>query len=599
MCGIVGICNTAGNNVVPDVIEALNIMEYRGYDSVGLSGFINDRIVTSKSVSSIDDLKHKAQDMYSSIAIGHNRWATHGAVNETNCHPHSTEHVSLVHNGIIENYQEIKQDLISKGIDCCTKTDTEVVLKLLNYLLQIYDIDTALNLMLNRLLGNFAIVIILKQKQDAIFFLRKSFSPLLISRFDDGFILASDSMVIRKYSSQMICIQDDYYGHIDSNRLIIKNCKGKELPYKFEPIVTERYNPNKTGYDSFLIKEISEQPNVIAKTIRFLNKHLKWSTVTKLFEQCQYINIVACGSSYHSAMVAKYWFEEFTDYRVNIDVSSEFRYRKIRKGENIISIFISQSGETADTLLALLYAKEAKHTVIGVTNVIGSSIARSAHFVIPTRSGVEISVASTKVFTAQLITMFLFVLKLHADQSLYDHYVKILQDTPNNVRSIIKNMEHYLDKVIESFHNIKSFIFTGRNILYPIALEGALKFKELSYLQATGIATGELKHGTLALVDNSTLTIVLANNNHLLDKIYSNIQEVSSRNGNLIVICDERDYAKFLNITQNIILLPSVDPMLQPLYNIIPLQMIAYRFALSQDLNVDKPRNLAKSVTVE
>ncbi|MCS7184469.1 MAG: glutamine--fructose-6-phosphate transaminase (isomerizing) [bacterium] len=604
MCGIFGY---AGNKEIKKIIiESLKRLEYRGYDSSGIAFNSNGVIIRKRTQGKVQELEKliKTDQINSKIGIGHIRWATHGAPSEENAHPHTDENetVCVVHNGIIENYNEIKKNLNSKF---SSQTDTEVIAHLiakskgLTALEKIY-------LAFSKLKGSWACAIIFKDEPEKVYF-SKNEAPLIIGIGENENFLASDIPAILPYTRKIIVLEDREYGFITKDTYEIYK-DGEKIEKSITTIDWDITKAEKGGYKHFMLKEIFEQPQVIIDTLRGrtsimeLEDNLNAIGITKdeimNFESAY---ITACGTSYHAGMIGKYIIEELVGSSVNIDIASEFRYRNFTPNKNSILIAISQSGETADTIAAVRKAKSLGMKTLGVINVIGSTIARECHYKIYTRCGPEIGVASTKAFTGQVIVLYLIALyaalirkNLTVDQ--FDFYINELLKLPHLVNEVL-NSSKKIRELAKKFVKKTSFLYLARHLNYPIALEGALKLKEISYIHAEGYAAGEMKHGPIALIDEDMPVFIVATNSRVIDKIISNIEEVKARGGITIVLTDVKE--KLEKLSDYIIQVPSTIEFFQPIVNIIPMQLFAYYIADFKGNDVDQPRNLAKSVTVE
>ncbi len=608
MCGIVGY--VGDGNTTNVLLDSLESLEYRGYDSAGIALICNDSLRVIKSYGRIANLKAKVSPtLLATVGIGHTRWATHGKPSETNAHPHQDcrGDFAVVHNGIIENYQTLKQALIEKGHTFVSETDTEVVAHLLeeNYA---GDPLRALQRTVKELEGSFALAIICKDAQDKIFAAKKD-SPMVIGMGQGQYYLASDVTAFLKHTKQAVFIEDGDIVVMSKEGVIFMDFEGRPVIREIRTIEWELEAAEKAGYEHFMLKEIHEQPKSLRDAISGrLNEltgevDLKELNLTK--KDVQSINrliIVACGTSYHAGLIGKYAIESITDLPVNVEIGSEFRYASNRMGPDTLIVAISQSGETADTIAAVKDAMKKGAKVIAITNVVGSTISREAKNAIYMRSGPEIGVAATKTFTSQLMIMYMLAIFLGnmRDTLNADHAKNMISDLkalPQYAQSAIDN-EEYIMTMARAFPGASSFFFIGRNLNYPIALEGALKLKEISYLFSEGYAAGELKHGPLALITASTPVIAIATRNHTYDKTVSNIKEIKARDASVIAIASESDesIAKLVDL---VIRVPDCSEYVAPLLSAIVLQLFAYYVAVYRGCPVDKPRNLAKSVTVE
>lgn len=628
MCGIVGYVGYKEPSKI--VIDGLRRLEYRGYDSAGIAVHHGENgIDVTRSVGAVEKLdllfSQKVFNEDAKIAMGHTRWATHGVPAEHNAHPHMSMHgtISIVHNGIIENYETLKKKLELEGYEFKSETDTEVLVNWIEYHYNnIYsetdqDLVDAVRLALKDVVGAYAILVLDSHSQQMVA-ARKS-SPLAIGIGDDEFVVASDATPIIEHTRDIVYLEDGQIAVIQLSSLM--NAGNPEI--SFSTVDNEVINPEiervdmeldqieKGGYDTFMLKEIHEQPDTVWNCLRGRltegDKPLMMGGVENVLPQLLRANkifIVACGTSWHAGLVGKTMIENLTRVPVEVDYASEFRYRNpiIKDGDVVISI--SQSGETADTKAAMEMARERGATLFGVVNVVGSSIARMADSGIYTHSGVEIGVASTKAFTGQVTALALIAIKMAKQLgSITDeNYINLktsLSWIPKKIKSILERSEEIF-QIADNYtdERFKDFLFMGRGINFPIALEGALKLKEISYTHAEGYPAGEMKHGPIALIDENCPSVFIAPADKSYDKILSNMQEVKARKGKVLAIVTEGDEA-MSKVADHVIEIPNTDPLLTPLLTVIPLQLISYRIASQRGKNVDKPRNLAKSVTVE
>tara|TARA_Y100000389_G_scaffold8261_1_gene7844 strand:+ start:1216 stop:3093 length:1878 start_codon:yes stop_codon:yes gene_type:complete len=625
MCGIVGYIgqNQGARDVV---IDGLRRLEYRGYDSAGISLKSKDGFKIIKTTGGVDNLYDALpEDLENgNIAIGHTRWATHGIPSQANAHPHVSMHgtISLVHNGIIENYQTLKTQLIKEGYVFKSDTDTEVLVNWIEFQYnKIYaehenDLSNAIRLALKDVVGAYAILVS-ETHYDQMIAVRKS-SPLCIGIGDDEYIIASDASPIIKHTRDIIYLEDDQMAIMSLSGGLSKNpdihildIENELVELDVERVDMELDAIEKGGYDTFMLKEINEQPISVENCLRGRlttgGDALMMGGVENVMPdllRAQKIFIIACGTSWHAALIGKTIIETICRIPVEVDYASEFRYRKpiIKHGDVLMSI--SQSGETADTKAAMEMAKEKGATLFGIVNVVGSSIARMSDSGIYTHSGTEIGVASTKAFTGQLAAITLIAIKMAKQLgSITDeNYLDLkgaLRLIPNKMKSVLSQKEHIF-KIADEYSKpeYKDFLYLGRGINFPIALEGALKLKEVSYVHAEGYPAGEMKHGPIALVDENCPSVFIAPTDKSYDKVLSNMQEIKARGGKVIAIVTEGD-AAMSKIADHVIEIPKTDDLLTPMLTCIPLQLLSYRIAVNLGKNVDKPRNLAKSVTVE
>ena len=611
MCGIVAY---VGKRQASDVIiKGLKRLEYRGYDSAGIAVF-NGGLNVYKKKGKVTDLeKHiKSAALNSHIGIGHTRWATHGEPNDVNAHPHfsASGKLAMIHNGIIENYSSLKKELINKGHNFLSETDTEVFIHFIENIKQEENcsLEEAVRLALTRVVGAYAIVIISADEQNKLVAARKG-SPLVIGVGKDEFFLASDATPIVEYTKEVIYLNDQEVAVISGNQLTVTNTSNLPLTPYIQKVDLELEAIEKGGFDHFMLKEIFEQPRSISDCMRgrldaqagrlvlgglreYLNKLVNADRIL----------IVACGTSWHAGLVAEYFFEEFCRIPVEVEYASEFRYRNpvIREGDVVIAI--SQSGETADTLAAIELAKSRGAIIFGVCNVVGSSIPRTTHAGAYTHAGPEIGVASTKAFTAQLTVLNMIALIVAqkkgsiTEGKLHELLVE-MENIPAKVEQALQ-LNDQIEKNAAIFKDARNFLYLGRGYNFPVALEGALKLKEISYIHAEGYPAAEMKHGPIALIDKEMPVVVIATNDSSYEKIVSNIQEVKARKGRVISVVTEGD-SLIPKMSEFVIEVPAVHEALMPMVSVIPLQLLSYHIAVMRGCNVDQPRNLAKSVTVE
>ncbi len=614
MCGIVGYIGK--KDAYPILIKGLQRLEYRGYDSAGLA-LINDNKELSvyKTKGKVSDLEAFTTDKNTTgnIGIAHTRWATHGEPNQINAHPHysKTKNIALIHNGIIENYADLKKKLQAKGIDFISDTDTEVLVHLIEYIHQRDQSDmlTSVQVALGQVIGAYAIAVIDRQNPDTIIVARKS-SPLVVGIGDDEFFIASDATPIVEYTKQVIYLDNDEIAVIKMGEEIkIKNLDNIDITPKIKEVLLDVGQLEKGGFPHFMLKEIFEQPECLSNCMKGrisidLNS-IKLAAIIDNKEtllKANRIIILACGTSWHSGLIGKYLIENLCDVAVDVEYASEFRYRKSVITEKDVVIAISQSGETADTLAAIELAREKGAFVYGICNSVGSSIPRVTHTGSYIHVGPEIGVASTKAFTGQVTVLTMFALALAKtkgviEETKYLDIIKELSLIPAKINDCLKSNEQIAD-LSKIFTYSKNFIYLGRGYCFPVALEGALKLKEISYIHAEGYPAAEMKHGPIALIDEEMPVVIIATQNSLYEKVISNMQEVKARKGKIIAIVNQED-SKIKEIADYIIEIPSTIECLEPLITSIPLQLLAYHIAVCKGKNVDQPRNLAKSVTVE
>jgi glucosamine--fructose-6-phosphate aminotransferase (isomerizing) len=612
MCGIIGITSRK-NNVVPDILEGLRLLEYRGYDSAGIAvldgkGGIS-RLRASGKLGALEE-RLKSSPLEGRTGIGHTRWATHGAATEANAHPHATGRVAMIHNGIIENFQEIKAELQGLGHVFESETDSEVAVRLMSQSLdEGMSPEEATAAILKRLEGAFALVFLFAGMPDLLIGARRG-SPLAVGYGDDGVCLGSDAMAVGPLSGGISYLEDDDWVVVRGNRVTVRDASGGEVdrPVKrLDPLF--RFNLGKSGYQHFMQKEIFEQPQVTGDTLKTLlepsgGKLTLPADLPFDIAASERLNIVACGTSYYAAMVGKHWIERLARVPVDIDVASEFRYRDPVLSPGGVSIFISQSGETADTLAALRYAKKAGQKTLGIVNVKESSIDREADGSLLTLAGPEFGVASTKSFTAQLTLLAALAINIAAKKGILkpkeeSRLIRLLLETPAVMAEILSRGGEISRISREIVADARDVLFLGRGAAYPLAMEGALKLKEITYIHAEGYPAGEIKHGPIALVDRDVPVVILAPTDELFPKMVSNLEEVSAREGRVVFIGDSRGRDKIKTPLAGSVVIQRVDPFVIPLVYALPVQLLAYHAAVFKGTDADQPRNLAKSVTVE
>lgn len=611
MCGIVGYVGHRDAQQV--IIKGLKRLEYRGYDSAGIA-LLNKGLNVYKKKGKVSELEEylKGKDLTSKIGIGHTRWATHGEPNDINAHPHysASGKLAIIHNGIIENYSSLKQELINKGHRFTSETDTEVLIHFIEDIQENNNcsLDEAVRLALTKVVGAYAIVIMSLEDPDLLIAARKG-SPLVIGVGKNEYFIASDATPIIEYTNEVVYLNDFEIAVINDGKLKIKTIEDAPMTPYIQKLEMELETIEKGGFDHFMLKEICEQPRSIKDCLR--GRLDSQSGRLVLGGIREYVNklanadriiIVACGTSWHAGLVAEYMFEEFCRIPVEVEYASEFRYRNpiIREGDMVIAI--SQSGETADTLAAIELAKSKGATIFGVCNVVGSSIARASHAGSYTHAGPEIGVASTKAFTAQLTVLSMICLIVAqkkgtiTDQKFHEMLVE-LENIPAKVERTLK-LNDQIREIAYTFKDATNFLYLGRGFNFPVALEGALKLKEISYIHAEGYPAAEMKHGPIALIDEEMPVAFIATRDSSYEKIVSNIQEVKARKGRVIAVVTEGD--KLIpTMAEFTIEVPAVHETLMPIVSVIPLQLLSYHIAVMRGCNVDQPRNLAKSVTVE
>ena len=605
MCGIIGIASNKPVSI--NIINSLKKLEYRGYDSAGLATLNNNLIDEKKCSGRVVELEKILFKSPSNgnIGIGHVRWATHGVPNIINAHPHSSEEVSVVHNGIIENSEELKKDLEGQGFKFKSQTDTEVITVLVTKLLQNSKPLESVFKTLKKLKGSFALGIIFKNYPDIIIGARRG-SPLAVGYSNEENYLGSDSYALKSMTNKISYLDDGELCILTKNNVEFYDVNKKKINKKIYTVSDDENISDKGDYKNFMSKEIFEQSETIKKCLSEYTDSLKKDINIYNFpiepKKINKIILIGCGTAYHSCLVAKYWFEELTTIEAEIDIASEFRYRNLKFNSNNLYIFVSQSGETADTAAALDICKKNNVKTCSIVNVVESTIARNSDWVLPIHAGPEIGVASTKAFLGQLIVLYILALKLSTvrgdiDKQIYSTNLDNLKKLPDAIKNTFK-LESEIQLIAKEFLDAKGSMFLGRGNSFPIALEGALKLKELSYLHAEGYPAGEMKHGPLALIEEGLPVIVIAPKDKYYEKTLSNTQEVIARGGKIFFITDNNKRLLSTNIRFRL-RVPHVDNLLSPLLLTIPLQLLAYHVALLKNCDIDKPRNLAKSVTVE
>lgn len=611
MCGIVGYIGK--REAFPILLIGLKRLEYRGYDSAGIAVLNGDLHVYKKAgkVSELEDFT-SGKDVSATIGIGHTRWATHGVPNDTNAHPHlsNSGRLALIHNGIIENYDSLKQELMRRGYVFHSDTDTEVLVNLIEEIRKDQpSLEDAVRMALNEVVGAYAIVVIDRNDLDHLIAARKG-SPLVLGVGDDEFFIASDASPIIEYTKNVVYLDDQEYACISRDgSFFIKTLGNVEKTPFIQKLEMSLEAIEKGGFDHFMLKEIYEQPKVIADALRGrMSAAQGWIKLGGLneyankIEKAERIIITACGTSWHSALIGEYLIEDLARVPVEVEYASEFRYRNPIIRENDVVIAISQSGETADTLAAIEIAKERQALIYGICNVIGSSIARMSHAGSYTHAGPEIGVASTKAFTAQITILTLIALQTAKQKgtisaSKLREILYELENMPMKIEQTLK-LDAQIQEIAKQYKDAANFLYLGRGYNFPVALEGALKLKEISYIHAEGYPAAEMKHGPIALIDENMPVVFLATNASAYEKIVSNIQEVKARKGKVIAVVNEGD-KQIRALADHVIEVPATEEVLSPLVTIVPLQLLSYHIAILRDCNVDQPRNLAKSVTVE
>lgn len=603
MCGIIGYVGKK-NNALDVIIEGLLRLEYRGYDSAGIA-YVKDGLLNiEKEKGKIANLKEKLDfNDKSNLGIGHTRWATHGEPNYVNSHPHKVGKISIVHNGIIENYSELKEELIEKGYEFKSSTDTEVACALLDYIYsETNSIEQTIAIFREKARGAYALGIIVDDDYNHLYAVKKD-SPLIIACGDNENYIASDVPAILKYTNKYIVLNDGEFAKISADKILVYDENADLRKVEVKEFKGDSNAVEKNGYDHFMLKEIYEQPEVIkATTLPYIEKGID-SLIDNMpdFSKYKKIDIVACGSAYHAGLVGKTLIEEFANIPVTVDIASEYRYKKLFLDEETLVIVVSQSGETADTLAALKIAKEHGSDTLGIINVVESSIARAAHQVLYTKAGAEIAVATTKAYSSQIALLSLIALNIANNKTMKQEEVlevlKGIRALPTQMQSVLNEREHYKE-IAEKIYNHDSIFFIGRDIDYALSMEGSLKLKEISYINSQAYAAGELKHGTISLIEEGTPVIALVTEEKIAEKTISNIKEVKARGAKVILVASEN-----INISgdfyDELILVPDANKLIKPMLTVIPLQMLSYEIAKLRGCDIDKPKNLAKSVTVE
>lgn len=612
MCGIVGY--TGPREAYPVIIKGLKRLEYRGYDSTGVALQNSNGLKVYKKKGKVAELEDfvVGKDLHAHVGIGHTRWATHGEPSDKNAHPHQSASgkLAMIHNGIIENYSQLKKELTSKGYSFTSDTDTEV---LLNFIEEIKNnnscsLEEAVRVALKRVTGAYVILLLDENDPGTIIAARKG-SPLVIGVGKGEHFLGSDASPMLEYTKEVVYVNDYELAIIRPDELILKNLGNEKLTPYVQKLDLELAAIEKGGYEHFMLKEIFEQPQTIYDCLRgrldASEGTITMAGIQQYAEQIVSANriiMVACGTSWHAGLAAEYIFEELCRINVEVEYASEFRYRNpiINKGDVIIAI--SQSGETADTLVAIENAKEKGAIILGVVNVVGSSIARTTHGGAYTHAGPEIGVASTKAFTAQLAVLTMIALKIGyikgtITQERYMHLLKELEEIPEKVAWVLKQNDA-IKKLAEKYKDARDFLYLGRGYNFPVALEGALKLKEISYIHAEGYPAAEMKHGPIALVDEDLPVVFIATKDAYHEKVVSNMQEIKARKGKVISVITEGDEVS-TSLSLDVMIVPEADEILAPMLSVVPLQLLAYHIGVAKGCDVDKPRNLAKSVTVE
>ncbi|RCK27678.1 glutamine--fructose-6-phosphate transaminase (isomerizing) [Thalassospira lucentensis] len=607
MCGIIGIIGK--DSVSERILEGLKRLEYRGYDSAGIATLVNGDIERRRAEGKLINLTNRLAEspLAGDVGIGHTRWATHGVPTENNAHPHTDGKVAVVHNGIIENYQDLKAELSGKGRAFATETDTEVVVHLVSdFLDQGKSPRDAVAATLHRIEGAFALVIMIAGQHDVIFGARRG-TPLAVGLGEGEMYLGSDAMALSHLTNKLIYLEEGDWVEMTREHVQVRDENDVEVTRETKLSAVSGAMMGKGNYNHFMQKEIFEQPAVIGDTLHaFINpatQTIKLPDMPFSFADATRLTIVACGTSYYAGLVAKHWIERYAGLGVDVDVASEFRYRCPPLAKGGVALFISQSGETLDTLAALRYAKSKGQKIVSIVNVAESTIARESDVVLQTYAGPEIGVASTKAFTTQLTVLACLAVTIGRENGTLAKdeeaaIVNALTEVPKHAAEVLHHDEA-IKKLALDIADARDVLYLGRGLGYPIAMEGALKLKEISYIHAEGYAAGEMKHGPIALIDQSVPIIVIAPSDELFEKTASNMQEAAARGGRVIFISDAPGLAKLGDIASATVELPKVADFVAPILYTIPVQMLAYHVAVHKGTDVDQPRNLAKSVTVE
>ncbi|MEM7090520.1 MAG: glutamine--fructose-6-phosphate transaminase (isomerizing) [Pseudomonadota bacterium] len=607
MCGIVGVLGD--HEAAPILVEALKRLEYRGYDSAGIAtvneGALGRRRAVGKLVNLSDLLVH--DPLPGKSGIGHTRWATHGAPSVINAHPHKAGPVAVVHNGIVENYRELRAELANHGIGFETETDTETVALMAQHLLNtgLSPVEAA-NTTIDRLQGAFALAFLFDGQDDLIVAARKG-SPLAIGHGDGEMFVGSDAIALAPLTDRITYLEEGDRAVLTRTSLEIRNDAGELANRPVRQIKLDQSRVDKAGHKHYMAKEIAEQPVVVADAIKSYlpagADQVVFPDADLDFTKVERLSMVACGTAFYACLTAKYWFEQLAKLPVEVDIASEFRYREPPIPDRTVALFVSQSGETADTLAALRYCEDKADKIVSVINVPESSIARESDIALPIHAGVEIGVASTKAFTCQLSVLLMLALKAAKDrgtlndEDLADH-AAALRGLPSVLNAAL-DQNRAIRKSAQRLSEARDVLFLGRGLMYPLAMEGALKLKEISYIHAEGYASGELKHGPIALIDKHMPVVVMAPRDDVFDKTVSNMQEVMARKGKVILVSDDDGIAEAEDGVWSTIRMPHVHPNLTPILYSVPAQLLAYHTAVAKGTDVDQPRNLAKSVTVE
>ena len=606
MCGIVGIIGT--KPVADAIVEALRRLEYRGYDSAGVSTLENGRLTRARAEGKLRNLEARLSEVQlgGHTGIGHTRWATHGAPTEQNAHPHMTSKVAVVHNGIIENFQELKDDLVAYGAVFSSETDTEIIAHLITRYIEegATPIDAARRC-LKELSGAFALAILIEGQENLMIVARQG-SPLAIGYGDGETFVGSDAIALAPFTNTITYLEDGDWAVLTRDGAEIRDLEDRIVNRPVQKTIATTLLVDKGNHRHFMAKEIHEQPEVVSHTLSsfadIAEARIVLPDLPVEVENLDRLTISACGTAYYAGLIAKYWFETYAGLGVEIDIASEFRYRNVPLKSGGLSLFISQSGETADTLAALRHCKASGQKTVSVVNVPQSTMARESDAILQTLAGPEIGVASTKAFTCQLVTLACLAIGLGVKKGLIDRdrereLVSALISVPRHMSHVLQ-MEDQFEEICHILSKARDVLYLGRGTAFPIALEGALKLKEISYIHAEGYAAGELKHGPIALIDENVPIVVVAPGDELYEKTHSNMQEVAARGGQIILLTDQDMEQNGLELAAKITL-PPTHPLVHPLIFALPVQILAYHTAVFMGTDVDQPRNLAKSVTVE
>ena len=608
MCGIIGYVGNE-QQAVEVILDGLSKLEYRGYDSAGLAIVEEGRIFVDKKSGKLSNLKESLKEKvhFANIGIGHTRWATHGVPSDINSHPHCScdGKVAIVHNGIIENYSTLKSELIEKGYKFISDTDSEVIAQLFSYFYN-GDLLETIKKVKDRLKGSYALGIIHEAEPEKIVCTRKE-SPLIIGIGKNSNFIASDVPAILKYTRDVIFLENDEIAILEREKVRVYDKNLNSIEKSINKIQWDMEQASKNGYPHFMLKEIEEQPEVVNKTLEFYTKEDGKEKLTDLFEKIDFskvqeIDIIACGTAYYAGLQGANYLKKIANFKSNVEIASEYRYSDPIIDERNVVIFVSQSGETLDTLMALRLAKSKGAKTIAITNVVGSTISREADVVIYTLAGPEISVASTKAYTAQVITFYLLSLEIalklnRITEDKYKNYILKAHSLNGKIKEIFNSKEK-IKGIAETIKDKKNGFYIGRGIDEKVAREGSLKMKEITYIHTEAFPAGELKHGTIALIENGTMVVVVATQEDMIEKVVSNIKELKAR-GAYIISITKNSYKDIIEVSDKVLYISDIDDILAPVLAVIPAQLFAYYTAVAKGLDVDKPRNLAKSVTVE